>query len=401
MNFRASLILVIALVVFAGVYMLLPQKTNREKISPTILLSKDFELGGDVGYAELALDIPHAKTTIPMPGVDIFPMPHPGSRTDTRTAMTRNGDIYVGGSGYLWKSTNRGQTWEMRKLPRKTAGGFGIINDDVFLLVFDVSGNSSSSVMRSTDYGQTWSEPVALDISPYGFSGSGWPHVYQHPDGTAMITMTLRKQSASHKFNDYIFRSTDGGKTWGDRTLLTPYSSETSQLALCNSNKMLAYIRIQRRPLPEDPPDFGKMTGVAQEQPWTESHLWPLKNGVVGESDDGGRTWKNLRLFETYGSVPGEILQAPDGRVAAVWLQRYPYGKAEILARISDDGGRTWGKKTYSVMKGMGYPSSVVCPDGTIVTVCEDTKMDRSGQPLDKRSIAAVRWRMPGRRKHE
>ena len=369
--------------------MLLPQKTNREKISPTILLSKDFELGGDVGYAELALDIPHAKTTIPMPGVDIFPMPHPGSRTDTRTAMTRNGDIYVGGSGYLWKSTNRGQTWEMRKLPRKSAGGFGIIDDDVFLLVFDVSGNSGSSVMRSTDYGETWSEPVALDISPYNLSGSGWPSVHQHPDGTAMITITLRHSGDMHRFADYIFRSTDGGQTWGDRTLLIPYSAESSLLTLGSSKKMLAYIRAQRNSLPEDPPDFWKRTGA------TQGHLWPLKNGVVAESDDGGRTWKNLRVFDTYGSVPGEILQVPDGRLAAVWLQRYPSDEPEIRVRISRDGGRTWDSETYVLRKGSGYPSSVVYPDGTIVTVCENTKMNRAGHPRDKRSMAVARWRLP------
>ncbi|MCK4784045.1 MAG: exo-alpha-sialidase, partial [Desulfobacteraceae bacterium] len=95
------------------------------------------------------------------------------------------------------------------------------------------------------------------------------------------------------------------------------------------------------------------------------------------------------------GSIPGEILQVPDGRVAAVWLQRYPHDKAEIRVRISNDEGRTWSRKTYSLMKGNGYPSSVVYPDGTIVTVCENTKMDAAGQPRGRRTMAAARWRMP------
>ena len=148
---------------------------------------------------------------------------------------------------------------------------------------------------------------------------------------------------------------------------------------------MLAYIRAQRASLSEDSPDLWKHTGA------TKGHPWPLKNGVVAESKDGGRTWKNLRLFDTYGSVPGELFQVPDGRVAAAWLQRYPENDAEIRARISNDGGQTWEKRTYTLFKGAGYPSSVVYPDGTIITICENTKMDSIGHPLDKRSCPS-RW---------
>ena len=345
----------------------------------------------------IALGIEHARTTTQIPGVKVFAMPHPGSRTDTRTAMAKNGNIYVGGNGYLWKSTDRGETWSMRELPHRSAaaGGFGILNGDVFILVVDMPDNSASSVLRSTDYGKTWSEPVVLDIRPYDSSGGGWSHVYQHPDGTAMITLTLRNRSFHTVFHDYIFRSTDGGKTWGDQTLLVPYSAETSILALRDSGRVLAYARSQRNSLPEDPPDFWKQTGATRGNPW------PLKNGVIAESNDGGRTWENLRLFDTYGSVPGEIIQTPDGRVAAVWLQRYPYDKAEIRVRISADGGRTWEKRTYSLFKGMGYPSSVVYPDGTIVTVCENTKMDSGAKILGKRTMAAARWRLPDSGKRE
>ena len=207
-----------------------------------------------------------------------------------------------------------------------------------------------------------------------------------------MITVTLRNRSCGNRFHDYIFRSTDGGKNWGDRTLLVLYSAESSVLALRGSDRMLAYVRAQRGSLPRDPPDFWQQTGATKENPW------PLKNGVVAESIDGGRTWKNLRLFDTYGSVPGELVQAPDGRVAAVWLQRYPYQDSEIRVRVSSDGGRTWENCTYSLFKAHGYPSSVVFPDGTIVTVCENTRMDGGGHPRGKRTMAAVRWQLPKRR---
>ena len=355
---------------------------------PSASAENPLQVSNEPPPPQILRDIEFAAAITPIPGAEILSLPEIVARTDTRTAMSNNGDIYVGGDGHLWKSTDRGETWTAHKLPQRVAGGFGILNDDVFILVLYSSDHSHGSVLRSTDYGATWSEPVALDIRPYNYCGGGWSDVYQHPDGTALITMTLSNHSSSNRFHDYIFRSIDGGKTWGEPTLLIPYSAESSLLALRDSDRMLAYIRAQRVSLSEDPDDFWQQTGAER------GHLWPLKNGVIAESDDNGRTWHNLRLFDTYGSVPGELIQTPDGRVAAVWLQRYPYNDAEIRVRISADGGGTWQKRTYSLLKGHGYPSSVVYPDGTIVTVCENTKF-QGGQPRGKRTMAAVRWQLP------
>ena len=348
----------------------------------------------------IAYDIEHAESTIPIEGARIYPMPGPFIRTDTRTALTQEGDIYVAGSGYMWSSADRRRSWKMRSLPVGTGGGFGILHDDVFILIHDAADHATTYVQRSTDYGRTWIKPVALDISPFTFSGSGWSDVYQHPDGTAMITVTLRHRDLRdlvdewdrpevRGFHDHIFRSRDAGRTWGSRTLLIPYSAETSLLALRDSNRMLAYIRAQRKGLVEDSADFWKKTGASRSEEWV------LKNGVLAHSDDGGRTWLEPRLFDTRGSVPGEIIQVPDGRVAAVWLQRYPYELAEIRVRTSRDGGRTWGGTTYSLMRGHGYPDSVVYTDGSIVTVCENTDLNRRGRVIGSRTMAAVHWRLP------
>ena len=151
---------------------------------------------------------------------------------------------------------------------------------------------------------------------------------------------------------------------------------------------MLAYIRVQRGLLPTDPADLKQKTGAGTKG-------WPVKSGVIGESHDGGRTWQRLRLFDTLGSVPGEIIQAPDGRIAAVWMQRYPYEDSEIRVRISHDLGQTWSKTTYWLMKGQGLPSSVVYPDGTIVTVADNTKLDPRAKVVGQRTMAAAHWKLP------
>ena len=181
---------------------------------------------GDHGTAvpvPFSYEIPHTRSTTPIQGARIYPMSSPFTRTDTRTGLTRNGHVYAAGSGYLWASRDRGRTWTMRKLPVGTGGGFGILNGDVFILVHDAPDHSVTYVQRSTDYGETWSEPFPLDVSPYTFSGSGWSDVYQHPDGTAMITVTLRYRDGVDEwdnpqvrgFHDHIFRSRDEGRSWG------------------------------------------------------------------------------------------------------------------------------------------------------------------------------------------
>ena len=370
-----------------------------------VLLSRaDAESNGSDKVVEpiFSFDIELPKTTVPLPDVKLHPLPNPGKRTDTRTGMTENGDIYVGGEGYLWKSTDRGVSWTQDTLPAAGGGGgFGILAGDVFVLAYDAEAAGvvqNTFVMRSTNYGKTWSKPFRLDISPYDFSGGGWCHIYQHPNGTAMMTVTLRHRDKAFEewdnpqvrgMRDHIFRSTDGGKTWGDRTLLAMHGAETSVLALRGSKKMLAYVRAQRGRLPHDPPNLEEMTGAEKDSGW------PVKNGAVAESHDAGRTWTNLRLFDKLGGAPGEIIQTPDGAIAAVWLQRYPHEEAEIRVRITRDEGQTWSKTTYWLMKGTGYPSSVVYPDGTIVTVCENTELNKRGYPVGDRSLVAARWTMP------
>ena len=160
---------------------------------------------GDQGTAvpvPFSYEIPHTRKTIPIQGARIYPMSSPFSRTDTRTGLTRDGRVFAAGSGYLWESTDRGRTWTMRKLPVGTGGGFGILDDDVFILIHDAPDHSVTYVQRSTDYGESWSEPFPLDVSPYTFSGSGWSDVYQHPDGTAMITVTLRHRDGVDEWDN-------------------------------------------------------------------------------------------------------------------------------------------------------------------------------------------------------
>jgi hypothetical protein len=87
-------------------------------------------------------------------------------------------------------------------------------------------------------------------------------------------------------------------------------------------------------------------------------------------SEDGGLTWKFVSRVNRWGA-PASLLVLRDGRLLCVYGYRVPpYG---VRARISDDGGETWGPEIVIRDDGgswdLGYPRATELPDGKILTV--------------------------------
>jgi hypothetical protein len=87
---------------------------------------------------------------------------------------------------------------------------------------------------------------------------------------------------------------------------------------------------------------------------------------------DDGRTWKfdNKAVPTTGEGNPPSMIKLADGRICLTYgVRAAPY---EMRARLSDDGGRTWGKEI--VLRGngggrdVGYPASIQLPNGNVVT---------------------------------
>src|SRR3954447_17080699 len=108
------------------------------------------------------------------------------------------------------------------------------------------------------------------------------------------------------------------------------------------------------------------VTAIRRKDPpgsWLDAHA----------SHDDGRSWEFLSAREpdTGEGNPPSLLRLGDGRLCLIYgVRARPFG---IRARISEDRGKTWGGAIVLRDDGgstdIGYPRSVVRPDGKIVSV--------------------------------
>ena len=343
------------------------------------------------------------------------------------------------GSFRMLTSLDEGHTWsEEQVCPGPLSGqadvtGFGVLPDDSLLLNWSTLAPADSwrgdrlgrargtggwneaergslegffhamYVARSTDGGRTWSEPVELDSRPFDMAG-GLTRPLVLRDGTTLLSQGLRFGSGYDSVPDcqplpparmgirgVIYRSADGGRTWGDRTLMLNNGCE-ARLVELESGRLLAAVRCQLM-------DAGLLGSVWDEarKEWTDpydlrvpddqghKHLW------VAESNDRGQTWERPRLVTgDRADCPGEPLLLPDGRILLVYCRRARPDPG-VGAIVSRDGGRTWDEEQIILKLNRDtengtYPSSSLLADGTVVTVTGKNHGNR---------VQAIHWQVP------
>ncbi len=280
----------------------------------------------------------------------------------------------------LARSTDDGRTWTVQPLsfpdcePAQHAAGFGIGRDGRLWIVhqFDGANQAQESagavacpplyVSCSEDGGSTW-DTRSIDFGPCAPTGADDPYIIANaahcypnfvelPDNSLAFSCSMRyiewaewehADQTRPGVRDVMIRSCDGGRTWGDPTIVHQHATETDFAAdPADPHRILAMTRKQRGLLPGE-----ERESVERETGCRPGEHYVYKGGLLLESVDSGRTFREVPDSYTgwYGHR-GAICWTPENVVIVAHHTGYTHDKvppvARFCARISPDGGRTW-----------------------------------------------------------
>jgi len=303
-------------------------------------------------------------------------------------------------------------------------------------------------IVRSKDGGETWSGPKTIVDGPLDGRDAG---IIVMPDGEVIVTYftsvaycTSARCAKHPEYAPYVARATpeqqelslgyfrvtskDNGETWSVPEKMTAYDSPHGPSVMGDGSLVhlgrgwyngRCVIRCERST------DRGASWEILNgdipaangdhlvKDMFHEPHVLELKSGELlgmvryhGEdncmrstfSKDGGKTWTAMEKTPMFG-LPPHLLQMPDGRVVCVYGRRHFRPKPGEFAMVSNDGGKTWDEKneiclSLSHIGDLGYPASVLLPDGDIVTVFYQ-QPERGKKPC----LFAAKWRLKKGRK--
>jgi hypothetical protein len=315
--------------------------------------------------AVLAADFPSQVVT---KGLGYFPVAVRLDNGDV-LAVVRGGAAHVGVKGRLdmVRSTNEGKSWSAPwtvvddPLDDRNPA-LGQLRDGTIVLAYAVASGYDESGLKfkgrredrvfdgvylvfSSDRGRTWTKPVRDPAIHQFYWGKGhvspYGKIVQLPDGTVLMAVYFEFFD-SRGNESYVFRSGDGGRTWGQPTLLGEHFNETGLVRL-RDGRLLAAMRSEKG-----------------------GHI------AVIESADQGRTWSKPSQVTADNEHPADLIQLRSGRVVMVYGQRNAPRGAHAM--VSPDG-RTWGGAQRVVLADTalntdcGYPSSVEIGGGRVLTL--------------------------------
>jgi BNR repeat-like domain len=245
-------------------------------------------------------------------------------------------------------------------------GGIDFAHPD-FAMTLRMSNNHGgvSRFYYSTDRGHHWAGPFKFPMLGQKGIAARTDYIVNGPSD-CLVFLTASK-SDGDEGRPFCARTTDGGKSWKFVGWIGPeppgYSIMPSTVRLAD-RELLTAVRVRDG-----------------ERSWLEDYFSP----------DDGKNWtlRNASVADTGEGNPAAMLKLKDGRVCITYgVRAEPFG---MRARLSRDGGRTWGDEITLRGNGggrdLGYPRSVQRPDGKIVTVYY-----WNDDPAETRYIAATIW---------
>ncbi|MBL9214492.1 MAG: exo-alpha-sialidase [Opitutaceae bacterium] len=258
---------------------------------------------------------------------------------------------------------------------RPPTGGINFTHPDFALSLRKVQDSDvgPSFFAYSYDRGRTWSGPYRLpDLGTPGLLART-SYLVEGPS-RCLVFLTAAKDDG-YNGRALAARTMDGGLTWSFVSWIVPdVPPGPGRFAIMPTVRSLAdrtlYAVVRRR---------------EGERRWLSGH----------RSSDAGATWTAEAdpVTETAAGNPGSLVDLGGGRLALTYgVRSLP---SRICARLSPDGGRTWGPEIVlrrdGSLRPIGYTQSVRRPDGRIVTVYYFA--DRQTGP--EQYVAATLWSPP------
>ncbi len=251
-------------------------------------------------------------------------------------------------------------------------------------------------------------------IAP-GEKGAWDPHLLKEWQA---VHHRLTDEQRQNELGTWMIRSTDGGVTWSARYAVPlnsphgPIQLADGRLLYCgaelwkperrigachSSDDGVTWVWLAEIPT-RDGDDYREYHELHAVEAANETIIAHIRNHNAAnkqetlqtESTDGGRTWSTPHPIGVWG-YPSHLLKLRDGRLLMSYGHRRPPLGNQV--RLSDDNGEMWSPAL--VINGdahsgdMGYPSTVECDDGTLVTVWYERLKD---SPLAQ--LRQARWRL-------
>ena len=176
--------------------------------------------------------------------------------------------------GGLWHSSDNGQSWKLATdlMKNMAVGAVAVdpLSDDI-IYAGTGEGRSNKAALRghgmfkSSDGGRSWS---LLPLTDPATVGDSWSHINAIAISAAGVILAA---TSDDKYNGFIYRSTDGGNTWG---ILPVYTGSK-----VGPHNIIYKVRFD----PDNPDTALFMDGYAN----------------VTYSSDGGATWSLAKKGKT------------------------------------------------------------------------------------------------------